>query len=160
MDAFADSMVARGPTFDADRETVTGSLHVLGLPDLEAVREFVTREPSNRAGVYGGHRVWRFDNLLGRTMWEFPHTDDEPRFLVVALTGRRPPPLTSLSAALRERLILYGGLGTPDDAEPVGVALAVQAQDRQAVGALIEDAGIRDGAREVEIHDWEFGGRR
>jgi hypothetical protein len=34
MDAFAESMVARGPTFAADRETVTGSLHVLSLADL------------------------------------------------------------------------------------------------------------------------------
>jgi hypothetical protein len=160
MDAFADSMVARGPTFGADRETVTGSLHVLGLPDLDAVDEFVAQEPNNRAGVYGEHLVWRFDNLLGRTMWEFPHTADEPRFLVIARSERRPPPPTSLAAALRERLILYGGLRTPDDAEPVGVALAVQAQNRQAVAGLVEEAGIGDGTREVEIHDWTFGGRR
>jgi hypothetical protein len=159
MDAFAESMVARGPTFAADRETVTGSLHVLGLPDLDAVQEFVAREPNNRAGLYGEHLVRRFDNLLGRTMWEFPRASDEPRFLVVGLSDRTPPSSTSLPAALRERLILYGGLGTLDDAEPEGVALAVQAQSRQAVAALLEDAGIGNGIR-VEIHDWEFGGRR
>jgi hypothetical protein len=160
MDAFAGSMIARGPTFGADRETVTGSLHVLGLPDLEAVHEFVAREPNNRAGVYGEHRVWRFDNLLGHTMWGFPHAADEPRFLVVALTARRPPPFTGLPAVLLKRLILYGGLRTLDDAESVGVALAVQTQNRHAVAALIEVAGIGDGAGKVEIHDWEFGGRR
>jgi uncharacterized protein YciI len=160
MDAFAESMVARGPTFGTDRETVTGSLHVLGLPDLDAVREFVAQEPNNRAGVYAEHLVWRFENLLGRTMWEFPHTADQPKFIVVALTARTPTRLTGLTAALRERLILYGRLGTLDEAEPVGVAVAVQAQNRRAVAALVEDAGIGDANRQIEIHDWEFGGRR
>ena len=88
MDAFAESMIARGPTLAADRETATGSLHVLGLPSVDAVREFVAREPNNRAGVYAEHSVWRFENLLGRTMWAFPGVDDEPRFLVIARSDR------------------------------------------------------------------------
>ena len=71
MDAFAESMIARGPTLGADRETATGSLHVLGLSSVDAVHEFVAREPNNRAGIYAEHSVWRFENLLGRTMWEF-----------------------------------------------------------------------------------------
>ena len=33
MDGFAESMIARGPTLDTDRETATGSLHVLALPE-------------------------------------------------------------------------------------------------------------------------------
>ena len=41
MDAFAESMIARGPTFASDRETVTGSLHILGLPSVDAAHEFV-----------------------------------------------------------------------------------------------------------------------
>ena len=60
MDAFAESMIARGPTLAADRETATGSLHVLGLPSVDAAREFVAREPNNRAGVYSEHSIWRF----------------------------------------------------------------------------------------------------
>jgi hypothetical protein len=157
MDAFAGSMIARGPTFRADRKTVTGSLHVLALPDADAAREFVGQEPNNRAGVYGEHLVWRFENLLGRTMWEFPGPADEPRFLVLARARRRPVPPESLPAALRERLILYGALSGLDEVEPVGVALAVQAASREAVAALVEEARIGD---DVEIHDWEFGGRR
>jgi hypothetical protein len=160
MDAFAESMVARGPTFLADRETVTGSLHVLGLPTVDAARDFVAREPNNRVGVYGEHFVWRFENLLGHTMWEFPTTTDEPRFLVIARSERRPTPLRSLPAGLRERLILYGALSTLDDAEPVGVALAVEAPSRDSVGALLEQARIDRETFDVEIHDWEFGGRR
>src|SRR5262249_11333740 len=160
MNVFAGSMVARGPTFRADRETVTGSLHVLGLPGVEAARAFVAAEPNNRAGVYAEHAVWRFENLLGRTMWEFPGTSDEPIFLVVARSERHPPPPGSLPPGMRGRLILYGALSTLDDAQPAGVALAVQAQSRRAVVALLEEARLGRGAADVEIHDWEFGGRR
>src|SRR4249919_4145236 len=80
MDRFVASMIARGPTFGADRETVTGSLHVVGLPSVDAVHEFVAREPNNRAGLYAEHSVWRFENLLGHTMWEFPGAADETKF--------------------------------------------------------------------------------
>ena len=159
MDTFAGSMIARGPTFRADRETVTGSLHVLTLPDVEAAREFVGREPNNCAGVYREHLVWRFENLLGRTMWEFPGTADEPKFLVVARSRRSPAPPGSLTTALRERLILYGALSALEQAEPAGVALAIQASSRQAVAAVFEDARVGE-THDVEIHDWEFGGRR
>jgi uncharacterized protein YciI len=168
MDQFAESMIARGPTFAADRATVTGSLHVVGLPSVDAVREFVAREPNNRAGVYAEHSVWRFENLLGRTMWEFPGAADEPRFLIIArhagpnTSGRgRPVPRQGLSKDLRNQLIVYGSLRALDDAAWVGVALAVQARDRNGVETLLEHgrAGLT-AFRSIEIHDWEFGGRR
>jgi uncharacterized protein YciI len=169
MDAFAESMIARGPTLAADRDTATGSLHVLGLPSVDAAREFVAREPNNRAGVYADHFIWRFENLLGRTMWEFSGVADEPRFLVIARLdrdhnagrGSRLVSAESLPPELRERLIVYGALSTLDDGEPAGVALAVQVPDRDAVVALLEDERTGgDVFQGVEIHDWEFGGRR
>ena len=161
MDGFADSMIARGPTLAADRETATGSLHVLGLPGADAARDFVAREPNNRAGVYAEHSLWRFENLLGRTMWEFARPADEPRFLVFARgrTGRPPAPPERLPAELRERLILYGALAELDDSAPAGLALAVQAPDREAVGALLGRARLGAGL-ELRVHDWELGGRR
>src|SRR4051794_6888702 len=70
MDRFADGMVARGPTLGADRETWTGSLHIVDLPSAEAAREFVEHEPYNRAGLFEHHTICRFNNLLGRTMFE------------------------------------------------------------------------------------------
>jgi uncharacterized protein len=155
MDGFAESMIARGPTLSADRETATGSLHVLGLPSVDAVHEFVAREPNNRAGVYAEHVVWRFDNLLGRTMWEFSGEPDEPKFLIVARTQSAASP-DRLSAELRQRLIMYGSLTALADPEHVGVALAVQAPDRGALDALLDGQLGHD----VEVHDWEFGGRR
>ncbi len=169
MDRFAESMIARGPTLCADRDTATGSLHVVGLPSVDAVRDFVAGEPNNRAGVYADHSVWRFENLLGRTMWEFSGAANEPRFLIIARAQRdrkraassRPAPAESLSAELRERLILYGNLSTLDDARLIGIALAVQAPDREAVDTLLDEGQLGlDGFPEIEIHDWEFGGRR
>jgi uncharacterized protein YciI len=168
MDAFAESMIARGPTFAADRDTVTGSLHVLGLPTVDAVPEFVAREPNNRAGVYAEHMIWRFDDLLGHTMWEFVGADDEPIFLVIARShpgqntrrSDRPVPAENVSTGLRERLILYGALSTLPEGQPIGVALAVQARDREAVDALIADEQTLGVFPDIEIHDWEFGGRR
>jgi uncharacterized protein YciI len=148
MDQFADSMIARGPTLGDDLDTATGSLHVLGLPSVAAARDFVDREPNNRAGVYAEHSVWRFDNLLGRTMWEFAGPSDEPKFLVIA----RSPTRAEVPAP--ERLILHGNLSTLEDDRPVGFALAVHARDRDAIQALL------GGFPNLEIHNWEFGGRR
>ena len=71
MDRFAEGMVARGPTLAADRATWTGSLHIVDLPSADAAQKFVEREPYNRAGLFEEHLIRRFDNLLGRTMWEF-----------------------------------------------------------------------------------------
>ena len=147
MDGFAESMIARGPTLDSRRERATGSLHVLGLPSVDDAYEFVEREPNNRAGVYAEHSIWRFENLLGRTMWEFADVPDEPKFLIIA-RGQAP----TVPAPLRERLIVYGALLTLHGAESTGVALAVQAPGKGAVESLVDT--------DNEIHDWEFGGRR
>jgi uncharacterized protein YciI len=160
MDGFAESMIARGPTLDTDRESATGSLHVLALPSVEAARKFVALEPNNRAGVYGEHLVWGFENLLGRSMWEFSGQAAEQRFLIIGRSHlARPVSVEALPPELLERLILYGALTTLDGADPAGVSLALQAPDREAVDALMERIGL--GAfSEVEIHNWELGGRR
>jgi len=167
MDGFADGMTARGPTFGTDRQTWTGSLHVVDLPGSKAVREFVAREPYNQAGLFEEHFIWRFADLLGRTMWQFAGAADEPRFLVLAQAaegrpkGPRPVPVADLAPQLRERLIVYGALQDLDDEELAGVALAVQVPTREALDALLADglAGLADYG-DVGIHDWEFGGRR
>ena len=168
MDGFADVIIARGPTLAVDRETPTGSLHILSLPSAEAATEFVEREPNNRAGVYGEHLIWAFQNLLGRTMWEFAGEADEPRFLVIAHSGNAqgvpvsmPVPPPDLGAELRERLIVHGTLTEPATNELVGVAVALQAPSGVAAVALLRDgaAGLEEFAV-VEVHHWEFGGRR
>jgi hypothetical protein len=148
MDRFSDRMVARGPTFAVDRTTWTGSLHIVDLPSAGAAHEFVEREPYNRAGLFEQHLVRRFHNLLGRTMREFPRVSDDPLFLVIAQA-----PLPNLTAR-PESLIVHGELLTPDEATPAGAALALQAPTREAVETLL---GLHE---HVQIHEWEFGGRR
>jgi hypothetical protein len=169
MDGFADVMIARGPTLAPNRQTVTGSLHVLDLPNLAAAIEFAELEPNNRAGVYGEHRIWAFQDLLGRTMWEFTGEGDDSRFLVIAHSGlepntsvsARPVPSAALGVELRERLILYGVLAEPESGDTSGIALALQAPDRDAAEALLGDAAeALEAFPDVEVHDWEFGGRR
>jgi hypothetical protein len=95
-------------------------------------------------------------------MWEFTGDAPEPRFLIVGRSQLgRPVPAESLPPELLERLILYGALTTLDGAEPVGVALALQAPDRDAVDAFVADerTGL-EAFSDVEVHDWQFGGRR
>jgi hypothetical protein len=58
-------------------------------------------------------------------------------------------------------LIVHGELFTPDGTRPAGVVLALQAPAREAVEALVGSA--QDGLDrhfDVQILDWEFGGRR
>jgi uncharacterized protein len=160
MDGFADGMTARGPTLASDRETWTGSLHIVDLPSVEAARGFVEREPYNRAGLFAHHLIRRFRNLLGRTMWEFRGGPVEPRFLVIAQLREHAPAalLLDLTPPPRDRLIVHGELLTPDEARPAGVVFALQAPAREAVDALVPVGRSED--IDVEIHDWEFGGRR
>ncbi len=154
MDRFADGMTARGPTLGTDRETWTGSMHIVDLPSDEAVREFVQHEPYNRAGLFEHHSIRRFKNLLGRTMWEAPGGSADPRFLVIAH-------LPGFTAVPPDRLIVHGELLTLDDARPDGVVLALQAPTRDAVDALLRSghAGL-DEHSGLQILDWELGGRR
>jgi uncharacterized protein YciI len=163
MDRFADGMVARGPTLTADRASWTGSVHILDLASADAAHQFVEREPYNRAGLFEGHLIRRFRNLLGRTMWEFRRDSDDPRFMVIVHEpdeARGQPPVLP-PVVPRDRLVVHGELLTPDDARPVGVALAVQAPTRQAVDTLLRSGqGQLDEHFDVQILDWELGGRR
>ena len=165
MDTFAGRMTARGPTLSADRQTWTGSLHVVDLPDAQAARDFAVHDPYHRAGMFTEHLIRRFDNLLGRTMWDFtPGSDDVP-FLVIAEGhgdvrwpgNEEAPP----APALAKRLVVRGTLRPAPTRRPSGVVLAVLAPDREAVDALLDAApGLLGGHRRPEIQAWEVGGRR
>jgi len=165
MDRFAAGMIARGPTLAADRATWTGSVHIVNLPGAEAARDFVEREPYNRAGMYEQHVIWRFDNLLGRTMREFPGECDDPIFMVIAqvhaVAGEHAVPPIDPPALPPERLIVHGELRTPAEGRPVGVVFALHAPTPQAAAALLERGPSHLGEQlDVLVRDWEIGGRR
>lgn len=172
MDSYADVMIARGPTLDDRRETATGSMHIVDLPDAEAVRVFAYEEPNYRAGVYREVMVRRWHNVLGRTMWDFAGDPaHSPRFLII---GHGHSGTTTASDGLRdehrcylvdhgyaERCIARGPLLSDDGSEWVGSALLVEMADRASVEAMLaDDPYTRAGLyAEIEIHHWQFGGR-
>lgn len=171
MDAYADVMIARGPTLTNDRTTHTGSMHMVDLPDGEAARVFAFEEPYYQAGVYDDVLVRRWRNELGRTMWEFPaRASEDPRFLIIG--HGRPAASAAVGAMLGDhrrylddgygnRLIAYGPLSSDDGAEWVGLAMLLQLPNREAVDSMLADEPYRQAGlyANVEIHDWEFGGR-
>jgi uncharacterized protein YciI len=165
MDGYAEGMIARGPTLTEDGLTATGSLHVVDLPDAEAVRVFAFEEPNYKAGVYAEVLICRFRNLLGRTMWDFDGDPAAGRFLVLA--HARPDTNEERADVLHagacaDQLVLCGPLLAEDGSAWLGDAFAVDSRTREAVEELIDADPLARAELygRVEIHHWEFGGRR
>jgi uncharacterized protein YciI len=146
MDGF--SLIARGPTFADD--VVTGSVHVVDVPDADAARAFAFDEPIYQAGGYRDVLVRRWRNVLGRTMWDFPGGREGGGHLVLGFGSGEPADLVPASP---EELIAYGPLLSDDGAAWLGTAALVRSADPAAVLTL-------DRYDAVEVHEWEFGGRR
>ncbi|TGB15869.1 YciI family protein [Streptomyces sp. MZ04] len=155
MDRYAQQMIARGPTFADDGDTPTGSVHIVDLPDPAAARAFAFDEPNYQAGAYRDVLLRRWRNELGRTMWDFPggRTGDD-RYLVLGL-GAGPATDVALPPA-RDELIAYGPLLSDDAAQWLGTAALVRAPDADTARAVLDPHRYAA----VEVHAWEFGGRR
>ncbi|MER5226165.1 YciI family protein [Streptomyces flaveus] len=155
MDGYASQLIARGPTFAADGETPTGSVHIVDLPDPAAARAFAFDEPNYQAGAYRDVLLRRWRNLLGRTMWDFPgDRTGGNRYLVLGLGSGRPADLEVPPD--RDELIAYGPLLSDDGATWLGTVALVRAPDPDAARAVL----TQDRYADIEVHDWEFGGRR
>ncbi|MBO4259313.1 YciI family protein [Streptomyces griseorubiginosus] len=154
MDGYAKEMIARGPTFPSEGDAPSGSVHILDLPDPAAARAFAFDEPNHQAGVYRDVLLRRWRNVLGRTMWEFPggRTGGD-RYLVLGLGSG--PAVDLDPPAERDELIAYGPLLSDDGATWLGTAVLLRAPDRDAARAVLSPGGYAD----VEVHDWQFGGR-
>ncbi|NUP77817.1 MAG: YciI family protein [Nonomuraea sp.] len=155
MDRYEAELIARGPTFERDTDTATGSVHIVDLPDLAAARALVFDEPNYQAGVYRDVMLRRWRNVLGRTMWDFPGgREGGNRYLVVGLGSGQgadlvPPPG-------HDGLIAYGPLLSDDGVTWLGTALLIRAPDQDTARAAL----TADRYAGIEVHDWEFGGRR
>ncbi|WP_369168897.1 YciI family protein [Streptomyces sp. R28] len=155
MDRYAKELIARGPTFAADGETPTGSVHIVDLPGPAAARAFAFDEPNYQAGVYRDVLLRRWRNLLGRTMWDFPGgRTGGKRYLVLGLGAGEPADLAV--PADRDELIAYGPLLSDDGAAWLGTAVLLRAPDPETARAVLTPGRYAD----IEVHDWEFGGRR
>jgi uncharacterized protein len=167
MAAYAEAMIARGPTFAEDGETPTGSLHIVDLPDADAARAFAHDEPYYRAGVFGEVMISRWRNSLGRTMWEYGGDHDAMHFLVIGHARADVGAVgDDLSVARRghlaDHVIVCGPLLSDDGSRWAGTAATLALESRAAVEVLLADdplvtAGLYE---QIEIHPWCFGGRR
>ncbi|GGB46666.1 hypothetical protein GCM10011492_42200 [Flexivirga endophytica] len=150
MDRFAGQLIARGPTFNADG-AVTGSVHVVRTTNAAEARAFAFEEPYYQAGVFRDVLLRRWENLLGRTMWQFPNPrEDAHRYLVLGLGGQRVG-----HASDQTSVIACGPLLSDDGGRSLGAAALVQIQDPRVASAVLFGG---DGT-EAEVHRWDFGGR-
>ncbi|MET7342653.1 YciI family protein [Streptomyces sp. NPDC087866] len=154
MDRYVKELIARGPTFAADGETPTGSVHIVDLPDAAAVRAFAFDEPNYQAGAYRDVLIRRWRNVLGRTMWQYPGDPEEGnRYLVLGL-GEGAAADLDLPPA-RDELIAYGPLLADDGETWLGTAVLLGAASRDEARAVL----TADRYADIEVHDWDFGGR-
>ncbi|MBW5420082.1 hypothetical protein GKQ77_00590 [Streptomyces sp. BG9H] len=155
MDRYAKELIARGPTLADDGETPTGSVHIVDLPDPAAARAFAFDEPNYQAGAYRDVLLRRWRNVLGRTMWDFPGgRTDGNRYLVL---GLGEGPAADLSLPLdRDDLVAYGPLLSDDGDTWLGTAVLLRAPDPDTARAVL----TTDRYADIEVHNWEFGGRR
>ncbi|GGU13598.1 YciI family protein [Nocardioides albus] len=153
MDRFAATMIARGPTFTSD-ETLTGSVHILDLPDAAAARAFAFEEPGYQAGAYRDVLLRRWQNTLGRTMWEFGEgRPDADRYLVL---GFAEPATDPVDLPHGDELIACGPLLSDDGAVVVGAAVLLEAASADAALQVLSPGRFSA----IEVHQWEPGGRR
>jgi uncharacterized protein YciI len=152
MDQFAATMIARGPTFTSDG-TLTGSVHILDLPDPTAARTFAFEEPGYQAGAYRDVLLRRWHNCLGRTMWDFSGgRPDNNRYLVLGFTLE---PANATELPLHDEVIASGPLLSDDGSLVLGAAVLLEAPDADGAREALS-ADRYDG---VEVHQWRFGGR-
>ncbi|MDX2557918.1 MULTISPECIES: YciI family protein [Streptomyces] len=155
MDRYVKELIARGPTFADDGETPTGSVHIVDLPDPAAARAFAFDEPNYQAGAYRDVLLRRWRNVLGRTMWDFPGgRTGGNRYLVLGL-GEGPAADLALPRD-RDELVAYGPLLSDDGDTWLGTAVLLRAADPDTARAVL----TADRYADIEVHDFEFGGRR
>lgn len=153
MDRFAATMIARGPTFTSDG-TLTGSVHILDLPDPTAARRFAFEEPGYQAGAYRDVLLRRWHNSLGRTMWDFTDArPDRTRYLVLGFTLENAAEAAAVPSG--NGLIASGPLLSDDGSLVLGAAVLLEAS--HAAGA--REVLFADRYAGVEVHQWQFGGR-
>jgi len=155
MDRFEKELIARGPTLADDGETLTGSVHIVDLPDPAAARAFAFSEPGYQAGAYRDVLLRRWRNMLGRTMWDFPGGQDGGNhYLVLGLGEGEGADLAPPSG--REDLIAYGPLLSDDGTAWLGTAALLRAPDPDPARAIL----TTDRYAVIEVRHWTFGGRR
>jgi uncharacterized protein YciI len=170
MRRYVDTMIARGPTMSADGRTVTGSMHIVDLPDADAARIFARDDPLAKGGVFEDIMVRRYRNVLGRTMWQFGGDPGSLRFLFI---GDAKPGTSAQGRELLDaqrdylghadrapRIILFGPLLGTDGETWEGTAMLLETPDTAAAEALVrgDPAAASQLYARAELRRWRFGG--
>jgi uncharacterized protein YciI len=170
MDRYVDAMIARGPTMSSDGSAMTGSMHIVDLPDANAARVFVHDDPFAKAGLFEEIIVRRYHNVLGRTMWQFNGDPNNQRFLFV---GQMHPGMSGGGrhvlgaqrtylghADLADRVILFGPLFAGDGESWEGTAILLEASDTAAAETLVlgDPAATAGLYARTGLYPWRFGG--
>jgi len=166
MSQYADRMIARGPTLSEDGKVMTGSMHILDLPDIDAASAFAFEDPFAKGGVFEHIMVRRFENVFDRTMWEFTGHPAGQRFLLIAEANESaPPPGHDIMAAQRDyftkrakQIILFGPLFETDNDSWCGTALMLEASDRAAAGLSLLRDPVVPFYISTDLRRWRFGG--
>lgn len=98
----------------------------------------------------------RWHNVLGRTMWDFAGgRAGGNRYLVLGLlgTGQTVDPALPTDC---DELIAYGPLLSDDGTSWLGTAVLVRAPDPNTARVTLPS----DHYDHIEVHTWQFGGRR
>ena len=153
MDRFAATMIARGPTFTSDG-ILTGSVHILDLPDSAAARAFAFEEPGDQTGAYRDVLLRRWHNSLGRTMWDFGGGQpDLNRYLVLGFTLE--PAADAGELPVCDELIASGPLLSDNGSLVLGAAILLEAPEADEAREVLS----ADRYAGIEVHQWRFGGR-
>ena len=170
MRRYVDAMIARGPTMSADGKAVTGSMHMVDLPDADAARVFAYDDPLAKGGVFEDIMVRRYHNVLGRTMWQFGGDPKNPRFLFIGearhgssgkirdLLGAQRDYLSHTDHAAQ--VILFGPLLGTDGETWEGTAMLLETPDTVSAEALVQGdlAATSKLYARAELRLWRFGG--
>lgn len=169
MSRYAEVMIARGPTMGADGKLVTGSMHIVELPDAEAARVFTHEDPLAMGGVFEAIAARRFQNLAGRTMWQFTGDGAKRRFLFVGeRDAATPSPANAAISAqgdwLRHaeraaNMIVFGSLLGADGATWEGTVMLLEAADVAAAQAIVTADPLAGHYTRRVLHSWRFGGQ-
>lgn len=154
MDGFADTMIARGPTFTSDG-VLSGSVHILELPDPAAAHAFAFEEPCYQAGAYRDVMVRRWRNRLGRTMWDNTSAASDPTWFLVLGFCSEPGDADLEPGTQAEQLIAFGPLLSDDAARTIGAAALIEAPDADSARTILSPERFEG----IEVHQWRPGGR-
>ena len=142
-------MIARGPTLVTDNDqAMTGSVHIVDLPDASTADYFAYQDPYYQAGIFDEVLILRWRNSLQRS--------------TLQQSNLRQHQLDYLAEkGFSDRLIVCGPLLSNDGTEWRGTALMVELADRTLVGSMMAEGPYAEAGlyERVEIHDWRFGGR-